>query len=238
MKKFTLSESAGKRTPLLCFDTCSLLDVMRDPLRKNITQVERRAVMRLLSAAEAGKLLAFTVPRVVLEYGIYCDKVQSETEQSIEEFRDLASDIEEIDVIYGGQEITGLPHLEGHHVRAHSVACRWLKTMYQAEQADSITDRASKRVQQGLAPARRTGSPMGDSIIFESYLNTIEELRNSGYVGNAVFISSNIKDYLAEWESRSVVYYELNHVMKPLGIRYAKNYEEAEQLLGLSRVLN
>lgn len=87
MTKITLNGKLGKQTSLLCLDTCSILDVMRDPQRDNITQNERCAVMKLLSAAEANTLHALIAPRVVLEYNMYCNKVQDETRQSIADIR-------------------------------------------------------------------------------------------------------------------------------------------------------
>lgn len=233
MIKSALFGSLGERTPLLCFDTCSILDIMRDPQRDNITQVERRAVMRLLSAAEADHLQSLIAPRVALEYDMYCNKVQNETKLSIADIRSFVSSIEEIDAIYGGQMVSGLPHLDGHHIRARSVANRWLEIMHNAEQPEEIESRAKARVAQGLAPARRIGSLAADSIIFESYMHTIQKLRNSGYLGRAVFISSNTKDYLAERKRNSKAYHELVHVMEPLNFHYARNYETAAELLDL-----
>lgn len=201
MKTLALGRSLGKWTPLLCFDTCSLLDVMRDPQREKITQTERLAAMRLLYAAEAGTLQALIAPRVVLEYDMHCDKVQNETKQSIAGIRSFVSGIEEIDAVYGGQPASGLPHLDGHHIRARSVASRWLKTMHHAKQPVEVEERARMRVKQGLAPARRSKSHDGDSIIFESYLHTMQELRNSGYMGSAVFISSNTSGSILQTHS-------------------------------------
>lgn len=233
MTRIALNGPLGERIPLLCFDTCSLLDVMRDPQRDNITQAERRAVMRLLSAAETNFLLALIAPRVIWEYDKYCNKVQNETRQSIIEIRYFVSGIEELDAIYGGQPVSGLPHLDGHHIRARSVTGRWLKTMHRIEQPEVVENRAEIRMKQGLAPARRTEAGDGDSIIFESYLHTVRELRNSGFAGRAVFMSSNTKDYLAENQFSSDAHHELNYVMKPLNFHYAKNYETAARLLGL-----
>lgn len=233
MTKLALNGSLDERTPLLCFDTCSLLDVMRDPKRENITLNERLAVMNLLSAAEKDTLLALIAPRVVLEYDKYCDKVQNETKLSIIEIRCFVSDIEELDALYGGKPVSGLQHLDGHHIRARSIAGRWLKAMHHVEQAEEIEDRARMRVAQGLAPAKRSGVPEADSIIFESYLHAIQELRKSGHIGSAVFMSSNTKDYLTARGSAPVVHSELNHVMKPLNFHYAQNYVDATNLLGL-----
>lgn len=141
--------------------------------------------------------------------------------------------IEELNATYGGQPASGFPHLSGHHIRARSVACRWLKTMHHVEQPEEIEERAKVRVKQGLAPAKRSGSGDGDSIIFESYLHTIQELRNSGCMGSAVFVSSNTKDYLVKGGSKSETYHEITQVMKPLNFRYAKDYETAAALLGV-----
>jgi hypothetical protein len=40
--------------PLLCFDTCTVLDIMRDPTRESVRDHEQRAALDLLTAMETG----------------------------------------------------------------------------------------------------------------------------------------------------------------------------------------
>ena len=43
--------------PVLCIDTCSILDIMRDPTREGAKPHERQAAIDLVTHAEAGRLV-------------------------------------------------------------------------------------------------------------------------------------------------------------------------------------
>lgn len=51
-----LAAIAAQGLPVLCFDSCSALDLWRNPAREEIKPHERMAAMDLLAAAEQGRL--------------------------------------------------------------------------------------------------------------------------------------------------------------------------------------
>lgn len=55
-------------TPVLLIDTCSILDVMRDPTRETLRIHERQAGLDLLAAAEGGALAGVVAHQVTLEF--------------------------------------------------------------------------------------------------------------------------------------------------------------------------
>lgn len=220
--------------PFLCVDTCSLLDTMRTPTRDKVTVPEREAIIRLLCAAEDGLLLALMAPRVRNEFRMYDRKVLEETRMSVELAKNVVLGIEKVDAVYGGTDISNLLHLDGHHVRAHAITCRWIEVMQCVDQTAEVERLAKIRMMQGLAPASNTRTSEGDCIIVQTYLEAIRAIRDSGNNSIAVFISSNINDY-AEEDMGVVtgVKRELGELMAPLNFHYAQNFREAADLLVL-----
>lgn len=219
--------------PVLCIDTCSLLDVMRDPQREKATQEERSAVLGLLDAAENGKLVVLVSSTVVQEYSQYCDQIQEETEQSIVRLQKLVERVEGIDVLYGGRSGSGMHHLDEHHIRARSVAYRWENVAQRIELVAIVEERAAKRVDRGIAPASRSGVTNGDSLIFENYLYEIGELRSIGHKGRAVFLSSNTKDYVHYVGLTGDLHPDIRSAMKPHNLDYAPNFLTAAKTFEL-----
>ena len=49
--------SAQKNVPILCLDTCAILDILRDPTRRDVHIHEQEASLSLLQATESGSNL-------------------------------------------------------------------------------------------------------------------------------------------------------------------------------------
>ncbi len=78
--------SAG--VPVLCIDTCSILDVMRDPTRESAKVHERQAAIDLVAAAEAGKLACLMAEQVAIEFAAYDQPVQDEATRNLNKIRE------------------------------------------------------------------------------------------------------------------------------------------------------
>src|SRR3546814_20646655 len=59
---------ASKGVPVLCIDTCSLLDIMRDPTREDAPTVQRQASCDLVAALEQGKFPCLIADQVAVEF--------------------------------------------------------------------------------------------------------------------------------------------------------------------------
>ena len=62
-----LDAIAAQGLPVLCLDTCTALDLLRNPAREAIRPHERVAAIELLAAAEQGQLIVLIADQVALE---------------------------------------------------------------------------------------------------------------------------------------------------------------------------
>lgn len=69
--------------PTLCIDTCSLLDIMRDPTREDARPHERKAAIDLAGALEAGELACLVAEQVELEFQEHGAPIQAEAQDAI-----------------------------------------------------------------------------------------------------------------------------------------------------------
>ncbi|MGE5536548.1 MAG: hypothetical protein ACM3W7_13640, partial [Acidobacteriota bacterium] len=59
---------ASAHLPVLCIDTCSILDIMRDPTRETAKPHDMQAALDLVAAAEAGNLACLMAEQVAIEF--------------------------------------------------------------------------------------------------------------------------------------------------------------------------
>ncbi len=71
-------------TPVLCLDTCVILDILRDPARDDVRVHEHEASLALLSAAQSGTTLqALVAEQVNREFRDNAEQVQNDARQSL-----------------------------------------------------------------------------------------------------------------------------------------------------------
>lgn len=78
---------ASKDVPVLCIDTCSILDIMRDPTRETVKPHDRQAAIDLVVAAEAGNLICLMAEQVAIEFAVHDQPVQEEAERNLKNCR-------------------------------------------------------------------------------------------------------------------------------------------------------
>jgi hypothetical protein len=70
-------------TPVLLLDTCSILDVMRDPTRETLRLHEHQAGLDLLAAVEGGALTGVVAYQVTLEFAEHDQPVQDDARRNV-----------------------------------------------------------------------------------------------------------------------------------------------------------
>ena len=218
--------------PILCLDTCSILDVMRDPTRDSARAPDALAALHLLDKMEAGlDLIGLIADQVHLEFNAHVDPVQQEAEHALKKLRDQLKRIDEIAIAFGAAANTNLLHLDAHVTRTRAVVNRWIAAAAAAKQSSDIASRALIRLNQARTPARKGKDSMKDCVVIETYLEVIGQLRRSGLTSKVVFISSNTKDYTGETGSH--LRQDLAGEFAALSIEYASNFSMARYLLAL-----
>ncbi|CAO3456096.1 hypothetical protein [Azospirillum argentinense] len=232
MQRFEVGGIVALNAPVLCLDTCSLLDMMRDPTRDTVREPERRAVYDLLTAAEGrATLIALVADQVVTEFGEHVDEVEKEAAKALQKLRDDLARIDAVAAAYGSGGPTDISHLDDHVTRARGIVDRWFAAATPAAQAGHIPANAWKRVSQARTPARKGKDSMKDCVVVETYLDVVGALRGAGLQSKVVFVSSNKKDYAGE--TGSALKPDLATDFAPLSIEYAPNMGAAKHLLGL-----
>ena len=91
--------AAATGVPVLLIDTCSILDVMRDPTRETLRIHERRAGLDLLAAAEGGA--GVVAHQVALEFAEHDQSVQDEAERALKRLRGQIDRVNQLSAILG-----------------------------------------------------------------------------------------------------------------------------------------
>lgn len=224
--------SAQKNVPILCLDTCAILDILRDPTRRDVRIHEQEASLSLLQIAESNSNLeALIADQVSTEFQDNVQKVEEEVEDGLSKLRDQIDKLDKLATLHGSPGQVDTNHWKDYAMRCRNVAERWLKASTPVSQSDQIVVNAFQRVSQARSPAQKGKDSMKDCVILETYLEYIRRLRNNGLTAVAVFVSSNTKDY-AETNG-AVVRKDIENEFKPLGLEYAPNMAAAKHLLGL-----
>jgi hypothetical protein len=220
--------AAGR--PVLLIDTCSILDIMRDPTRETLRPHERQAGLDLLVAAENRTLSGVVAHQVTLEFAEHDQSVQDEADRALKKLRGQIDRVNQLSAILGAPAPLNLTHLDDQVARTRKIVGRWLKQLIPYKPDSTVLEKAIARMNGNVAPARRSKDSTKDCIVFETYLKCAEVLRTEGLTAPIVFLSSNTTEYLTD---SKVLRVEIANDFAPLKIDYALNMAFAKHQLGL-----
>ena len=90
-----------------------VLDLMRDPTRRNVHAYERQVALDLLTVAECGELLAVLITdQVKLEFDEHVGPVEKEAAQAIKKLKAQVARVKAVASVYGGVGTANLCHLK------------------------------------------------------------------------------------------------------------------------------
>lgn len=223
---------ANLNVPILCFDTCSALDLMRDPTRETADASDRKTALNLLMSIERSQyLVSLMAEQVRREFNEYVDEIEKETATALQKLGEKVQRIDEIAGAYGASEFTNISHLDDHAECARKIADRWIASALPVGETDAVSLRALQRVREARAPARKGKDSTKDCIVIETYLDIVKRLRRANSLKPIVFISSNTKEYTREGRMR--LKDDLEKEFADVGLKYAPNFAAAKHCLGL-----
>lgn len=191
--------------PVLLLDTCSLLDVMRDPIREKFGQKRATAAMDLLGKAEAGSAMLSIVisGQVSREMTDHKDEIETECGRALQNLEDIVGRVLGVAVAYGISASSGLGlHQMNFPATARAIVDRFISASIIVNAEPDFMIRASERVIRGIAPAHRGKQSFKDCLITETYLHVAREARNAGFTEKMLFLSTNTADYTEGNRSR------------------------------------
>lgn len=227
-----VSRLAGLGLPVLCVDTCTVLDVVRDITRETVTTSDVNAGLIMLSMAEAGSgLIVLMAEQVTLEITSNVASVEQEAQAALQKFLAQTQRIHDVATAFGAQGNLQVHHLDGHVSRAKPVLDRWKQVAQVVPHNDGVASRAFRRVNEPRTPARRGKESMKDCVIVGAYIEAASQLRAVGLTAPIVFASSNTKEYFAP--NTRHLQNDIAEDLAAVGMEYAPNFGAAKHSLGL-----
>lgn len=218
--------------PVLCVDTCTLLDVIRDITRETVRLADASAGLALLSAAETNTdLVVLMADQVAIELAANLADVEQEAEDKLARFRTTAQRIHDVATAYGASGSLHTVHLYGHVGRARLVLGRWETIARKVPSNPGVAGRALARVNAPRTPARKGKESMKDCVVIEAYLEAAQQLRTAGHRAPIVFASSNTKEYHAPNTSHLPA--DIASDLGAVAMDYAPNFGAAKHFLGV-----
>lgn len=216
--------------PVLFIDTCSILDIMRDPTREDARPHELQAAIDVLNAAEAGHVECLMAEQVAIEFTEHDMHIQQEAIGKLEKFRSQVSRVNDLVTIYGAPNIVDISHFDDHVTRARIIVGRWLAQLKIVAPSDQAPAKAFARMNAMKAPARQGKDSSKDCLIYETVLEKVWALRRDGLTAPVVFLSSNTREYLSE---SKVLKPDISTEFSSPNLVYAANMSVAKYTLGL-----
>jgi len=217
--------------PVLCVDTCTVLDIMRDITRETVTEHEARAVHSLVAAMDAGRLTVLVAEQVMLEFAEHVDGVEHEAETGVMRLMAQARRMNTVAGLFGASASRHLDHMAGHPARSRKIAEGWLTRATLVSAGPRVLRDAWTRVQLGRSPSTKGKQSMKDCVIVETYLAAWTALRAAAFSGDIVFTSSNRKDYCEDQGGR-ILKPDLSPSFSALNVRFEPNLAAARHTLG------
>lgn len=224
---------AAGGTPLLCVDTCGLLDLQRGLLRDDVSAASRRQGLQLVTDIEAGRVISIITDQVATEFAKNRALVVADAAKALAGLADQLAKAELVAEVFGVTPIQpDLSHLDAHAGQAEAIVDRWLEVSHQIDERPELLRRAAIRINLARTPAKQGKQNFKDCLITETFLDLITDMRNSGISSKAVFLSSNTDDY-AEGKGSSRMKIDLLQEFDAIQLDYAVNAGQARHTLGV-----
>jgi hypothetical protein len=217
---------SGSPAPVLFVDSCTLLDIVRAPLRNKANEV-RVARQFLAAVRKAPKtiyiLISSPTPQ---EWNDHIDEAVADCTNAVSACNAVSS-------------ICG--HMTLPPVAALPAAVLTLPDMLRNLSSDLLTeairiknqavamDKAIARIIASTHPAKPGGRGAKDSIILEHAVETTSKLRTAGFTGICMFVSSNTNDFAVK--GGTTLHAQLAPAFNPVTLQYAVSLEHAETIL-------
>ena len=231
MPELTIDRIVTLGAPVLCVDTCTILDLMRDPTRESVRAHERRAALDLLTAMEGGlTLIGLMADQVEFEFRENAIPVEEEARQALRNLKSRLGRLDDVAAVYGAVGNSDIAHLDDHVSQARSIVDRWIGVSIRFRPDADVASRAVRRVNQARTPAKKGRDSIKDCVIIETYLDFASQLRAAGLDSPIVFTSSNTRDYATEGGVSLKT--DLSSDFAHLNIQFAPNLAAARYQLG------
>lgn len=183
--------------PLILIDTCSILDIIRVPIREELNAEQLiGGAQSLLENALGGKIYLAITSTVRIEYDTNLPEVQDGL-KSLAEKREKQAKHYVLSTSLAGLPIAGAGPFAPDTLSGvlSQLAADIVSHTYEIEGSDACSGRAMGRVVGNQAPASKGKSEAKDCHIIEHFLELARSLRSLGFSEKIAFVTSNSNDY-------------------------------------------
>ncbi|MHA3104535.1 PIN domain-containing protein [Acinetobacter sp. ANC 3791] len=222
-----ISKFKAEPATILYLDTCFLLDIIRTPIRENITtnSIPYAKLLIELASTTPKSLWLVTSNIVKQEWLEHVDETVKEAELDI-----VKSELKRQRILTIAKAITDADYIHGQDNRRVNLPQK-LKSLSEAvlnkciiippEDAHHLS--AMKRVMNYLPPSQRGKSEPKDCMIYELFLSICNDLNSLSF--DFIFASSNTQDY-GEKNNGGI-----GSELSQFNARYANNWDLAYAIL-------
>jgi hypothetical protein len=216
----------GSPAPVLFVDSCTLLDIVRAPLRNKANEV-RVARQFLVSVRKTPKTIHILISSPTPQ------EWNDHIAEAVANCTDAVNACNAVSAICG--------HMALPAIAALPAAVLTLPDMLRDLSSDLLgeavviknqavaMDKAIARIIASTHPAKPGGKGAKDSIILEHAVETTSKLRAAGFGGICLFVSSNTNDFAVKGGTN--LHAALLPAFNPVGLGYAVSLEDAEATL-------
>jgi hypothetical protein len=185
----------GVGAPVLCLDTCALLDVMRDPMRENFSADQAGAALFLLSKAQASprELSIVIAEQVYTELTQHMDSVEAESWSAVRKIERALGIFARHGLVPDTSSV--LSTVLRFPSQSRGIVERFGNAAHIVKARQALYRRAFHRISMNVRPARRGKDSAKDCLIVETYLETARVLRANDFQHDIVFLTTNPTDY-------------------------------------------
>ncbi len=180
---------------VLFADTCTILDVIRSPVRSQMDVLETACRMSREISVDSLPFSVVVSDLFALEWSRNIDSVRDTLTAGLRAHSALSATAGKLHQLMHGAPLS-IPDLTSYgFAEALENICIQIIAAAHIAPREEFYERASNRQINRIAPAGVGKSEGNDCLIFESFLGLAEQLRARGSARRIVFVSSNTSDY-------------------------------------------
>ena len=212
--------------PVAFIDSCTLLDIVRAPLRNKATEIRVARLFRTAARKNPKTIHLVIGSPTPTEWNDYIAKTEEECQDAIECCNAVAAACGHMGMAALAPLPTGTGTLPALLRRLSADLLAACVTM---DHQAAAMSRAVNRIIASRLPARKKGTGAKDSVIVEHAIELTGQLRNAGFTQPCVFVSSNTSDFADP--SSTAVHPDLATEFAGVQLDYAISLEHAESIL-------
>ncbi|ELI6430218.1 DUF4935 domain-containing protein [Vibrio harveyi] len=197
--------------PVIIFDTCSLLDIIRVAGRDNISSDIVSSALELIASNDIW-LLASDI--VSVEWNKNVDAVEQETKNKIKNTHKHALMFKEsLDKSALVNKWSYSNYMTSYNLESElkRTSLQLLNKLTLIDQDKECVMRATQRVIHGQPPSTKGKSEFKDCLIFEHCMELGKKLKKSGFTNKILFVSSNSSDFGSPFDKTAPLYLDFQN---------------------------